>query len=91
MDRPSFSVIANLGMVPVDAGFDALEISSGITRGEAVARFPEIESYPIVTSSDAHHPDNLGQGLTLFLLAEPTLDEIRLALRGECEREYLIQ
>jgi PHP family Zn ribbon phosphoesterase len=91
VDRPSFSVIANLGMVPPDAAFDALEISSALKRDEAVAKFPGIGRFPIVTASDAHFPRDIGESPTLFLLEKMDLDEIRMAFQGRGEREYLIQ
>jgi PHP family Zn ribbon phosphoesterase len=91
IDRPSFSVIANLGMVPPGAQFDALEISASLTRDDAVARFPFIASFPLVTASDAHFPQEIGSSPTLFLLEKMDLDEMRMALQGRGEREYLIQ
>ena len=90
VDRPSFSVLSNLGFIPRDAGLDALEISSAITREEAERRFPEIGSFPVITGSDAHHPDMIGDAMTLFLLREIKLKELRLALHGDSGREYLI-
>ncbi|MFA6449352.1 MAG: PHP domain-containing protein [bacterium] len=91
VDRPSYSVIANLGMVPEDAELDALEISAALTREPAISKFPGIERFPIVTGSDAHSPDRIGEAPTLFLLKSAELGEMRMALRGECGREYLIQ
>ena len=91
IDRPSFSVIANLGMVPPGAPFDALEISPSLKRDEAVAKFPFIGRFPVVTASDAHFPRDIGGSPTLFLLEKMDLDEIRMALQGRGEREYLIQ
>jgi PHP family Zn ribbon phosphoesterase len=91
VDRPFFSVIANLGMVPPGAGFDALEISAALRRAEAVAKFPGIGRFPIVTASDAHLPRDIGGSPTLFLMEKMDIDEIRMALQGRGEREYLIQ
>jgi PHP family Zn ribbon phosphoesterase len=91
IDRPSFSVIANLGMVPPGAQFDALEISASLTRDGAVAKFPFIERFPLVTASDAHIPQEIGSSPTLFLLEKMDLDEVRMALQGRGGREYLIQ
>lgn len=91
VDRPSFSVIANLGIVPTDAGFDALEISSALNRDEAVAKFPFIGRFPLVTASDAHFPGDIGRSPTLFLLEKMDLEEIRMAFQGRGGREYLIQ
>lgn len=91
VDRPSFSVIANLGMVPQDAKFDALEISAAVHRAEAVANFPSIGRFPLITASDAHFPQDIGGSPTLFLLERMDIDEILLAFQGRGEREYLIQ
>ncbi len=91
IDRPCFSVIANLGMVPPDAQFDALEISASLTRDDAVARFPFVAGFPLVTASDAHLPQEIGGSPTLFLLEKMDLDEMRMALQGRGGREYLIQ
>jgi PHP family Zn ribbon phosphoesterase len=91
VDRPSFSVIANLGMVPPDARFDALEISASLTRDEAVAKFPSIEGFPLITGSDAHYAQDIGGSPTLFLLEKMSIDEMRMAFQGRGGREYLIQ
>jgi len=91
VDRPSFSVIANLGMMPPGAQFDAVEISASLTRNEALARFPSIEGFPIITASDAHFTQDIGSNPTLFLLEKMDLEDIRMAFQGQGGREYLIQ
>lgn len=91
VDRSFFSVISNLGMPPAGAEFDALEISALLRRDEAVAKFPFIDGFPIVTSSDAHIPRDIGGSPTLFLLEKMDIDEIRMAFQGRGGREYLIQ
>ena len=91
VDRPSFSVIANLGMVPPGTQFDAVEISATLTKDEAIARFPSLEGFPVITASDAHFPQAIGSNPTLFLLEKMDLEDIRLAFQGRGGREYLIQ
>ena len=91
VDRPSFSIIANLGMVPPGAELDAVEISSMLTKNEAIARFPSIEGFPVVAGSDAHLPQAIGSNPTLFLLEKMDLEDIRLAFQERGGREYLIQ
>jgi len=83
IDRPSFSVISQLGFVPDHVPFDALEISArlGISKGRE--KFPELREYPFITSSDAHYLKDMAQATTLMFLENPTLDEIRMALRQE--------
>jgi len=91
VDRPSYSLIANLGFVPPELELDALEISAATTRDAAVAQFPGISGYPLVCGSDAHNPDLVGAGLTLLLMRDASLGEIAGALRGAGGRESLIQ
>lgn len=83
IDRQSFSIIGQLGFVPPDVPFDALEISwrLGIAKGRE--RFPELSRYPFVTSSDAHFIRDIAQACTIMYLEEPSLGEIRKALRKE--------
>lgn len=82
VDRPSFSVTSQLGMLPADIVFDALEISAA---GRAAGRDGDFAQagLPLVTFSDAHCVENIGQVRTLFYMAAPTFDEIALCLRGE--------
>ncbi|MBQ4518478.1 MAG: PHP domain-containing protein [Clostridia bacterium] len=55
VDKQSYSIISNLGMVPEDLGFKTVEISKNTTKEEALSRFPYLESYRLITDSDAHY------------------------------------
>jgi 3',5'-nucleoside bisphosphate phosphatase len=89
IDRPGFSVIGQLGFVPPNVPFDALEISwrLGIKGGRE--KYPELSGYPFLTSSDAHFIDDLGKACTPMMLEEPSLSEIRMALKGEGGRRIV--
>jgi len=81
MDRRSFSVPGQLGFLPPDVRFDALEVSAaGVARG----RQAEFTAYglPLVSSSDGHFLEDIGSGFTVLEVREPVWDEIALALRG---------
>ncbi len=90
IDRPSFSVISQLGFVPRHVPFDALEISARLPLTQARSRFPELESYPFVTSSDAHFIRDLGAASTKMHLHGASLGEIRKALHRE-EGRYVLE
>lgn len=81
IDRPSFSVLSQLGFVPEHVPFDALEISARLTLAEARNRFPELAGYTFITSSDAHFIKDLGATCTRMSLKEPGFNEMRLALQ----------
>jgi len=88
IDRESFSIIGQLGFIPENLELDAVEISPNITIEEAMKRFKN--KYPIICSSDAHYPDDIGKGFTSFLLNDGTVAEIKKALKNE-EGRKLIQ
>lgn len=74
IDRPSYSVISQLGFIPADLGLDGVEVCS-----EEVPDIPE--NLTVVRSSDAHRPEEIGSRYTRFLLEKPTVAEIGMALR----------
>jgi hypothetical protein len=87
IDRESFSIFGQLGFIPDNLGLDALEISPNITFAEAKKRYPQ--NYPIISSSDAHYPSDIGKSFTSFLLKDGTLTEIKKALKNEDGRKIL--
>ncbi|MGB7055025.1 MAG: PHP domain-containing protein [bacterium] len=82
VDREAYSIISQLGFVPEDLELDALEISSSLTMAEARGKFPEIEKYALVSSSDAHYLDDIGKTATQLMIEKPTLEELRKAFRN---------
>lgn len=64
INRPSFSLLSQLGMVPDDLTADALEWVPGCTGGQYGSDGPEQLSLPVVYSSDAHNPEDIGSRFT---------------------------
>ena len=90
VDKEMFSVISQLGFIPENTAFDALELSpnyrfrmSGQEPGGA-----EYKRYgfPHVSFSDAHYLEDIGRSYTYFVMEEPNIEEMRKALRGIGER-----
>ena len=84
VDRPSFSVISQLGFIPEGLQLDALEISDrnriDIFKGM---------SLPLVTSSDAHCLNHIGKNYTNFTMECVNLEEIRRSLLGQEGRKVV--
>jgi PHP family Zn ribbon phosphoesterase len=72
--------------VPPDVPFDALEISYRLGIAKGREKYPELSRYAFVTSSDAHFIRDIAQACTTMFLEEPSLKEIRKALRREVGR-----
>ncbi len=87
-DRGSFSVLSQLGFIPPGLAFDALEVFTPAGAGPPFPG-PPPSGFPLVRFSDAHRPEEIGAPRTDFLLASPTLEEIRKALAGAGGRRVL--
>lgn len=81
IDRQSFGVLGQLGFIPPDAEFDALEVSALTGIKKARGLYPELDSYTLITSSDAHFVSDIGTSPASFMIESPSLSEIRLALK----------
>jgi hypothetical protein len=81
IDREAFGLIGQLGFVP-DVALDALEVSPRMTVAEARAKFGLGAEYAMIRSSDAHRIEEIAKVVTVFEMASPTVQEIRLALQG---------
>jgi PHP family Zn ribbon phosphoesterase len=89
VDRPSYSLIGQLGFIPEDLHLDAVEVSYRVPLDKALTAVPGIKDYPCVTASDAHFLRDIGKVWTEFILAAPTLEEIQMALTGTEGRRIL--
>ncbi len=84
VDRPSFSVLSQLGVFPSDVAFDAIEVSGGgLAQGDSQPQrrdgYPQV---PIVASSDAHRLEEIGGVCTVVRMQEASFSELVLAIKG---------
>lgn len=81
VDSPTFSIISQLGYVPEDLPFDALEIRD-------VKKVPDVlplimrRNMPFVTFSDAHYLQDIGKRRTILEFDRPKCKEMSLALQS---------
>lgn len=78
INRPSFSIESQLGFLP-PGSYDAIEVLPGSVR-EYRRRYPEL---PVITSSDAHCPLQIGTAPTYLSLKNTDIESIRMALLQE--------
>ena len=81
VDRPSFSVMSQLGLFPTDAAFDAIEISTAGLENGRDAEFAPL-GLPMVTSSDSHFLSEIGASRTFVNMEMAGFCELALALQG---------
>lgn len=83
IDRISNGIIGQLGFIPPDLNFDALELSKFTTLEEFINDYPQPKDYTYIQSSDAHYVNDIGAVYTRFYLNEPSFSEIRKALNSQ--------
>lgn len=85
IDKRHNSLLSQLGFLPADLRFDALEISSGCDykafMGSYGPLFPRDITF--VRSSDAHYPEDFGRAETFFHIPHRSFAEVKKALRRE--------
>jgi len=79
VDRQRFSLIGQLGFIPIGLKLDAVEVSNPSSVRQEYG-------YPVVTSSDAHFLEDIGKNSTCFMIEDASLQEISKALRCELGR-----
>ena len=81
VDRRSFSVPSQLGFIPPEAGFQALEVSAYGVRAGRIPAFAGL-GFTLTTGSDAHAPELVGEGFVILDVEKPCYRELALALAG---------
>jgi predicted metal-dependent phosphoesterase TrpH len=89
VDRKMFSLVGQLGFVPIGLPLDGLEITGGIEYREAWRKFDRHGYYELIRGSDAHFPNDIGSAPFGFLGERPTVEELRSALHGKEGRRIL--
>jgi hypothetical protein len=85
VDRPMYSIIANLGFIPPDLAIPGAEISHLLGSKEARSRFPQLARYGLIADGDAHRLNEICRRTTLKM-AHRTTAELALALAGVGDR-----
>lgn len=85
VDRPMYSIIANLGFIPADLDIPGVEISHLLGAKEARARFSQLARYGLIANSDAHRLNEI-QRRTTLKMAHRSVAELALALASAGDR-----
>lgn len=90
IDRPSYSIVGQLGFIEPDFGFAAAEISAAGWRACKQSKLQRVAGYlPFVTDSDAHNIMDFVQGpKNLITVEDLTVAELKLALTNSSGRSW---
>ena len=70
IDRSSYSVISNLGIITDEMNFAAVEMTENADQDEYRAKYPIIMDMPVFVSSDAHYLENMREAKHTIDIAE---------------------
>lgn len=87
INRTANGLLFILGFVPQDLSVDVLEISKHISPTEARQKYPQIRGYSLIQDGDAHYLEDI-LGFNVFTLRQPSIAEIRLAVRQQEGRNH---
>lgn len=81
IDKPCFSVLSQLGFIPEDVHYDALEISRHVRYTDFIRQYPQLQTAAFIQSSDAHYLQEIGAVYTLLDMEDFTFEAFRESLR----------
>jgi PHP family Zn ribbon phosphoesterase len=90
VDRPSFSLLANLGLIPETLSGQALEVTPYFDRQRGFQQWPQLEDQCLIVNGDAHRLSEI-QNRTWFKLAHPVIDEMTMAFKGQQGRQVMVE
>lgn len=91
IDRYYNGLFSQLGFIPEGFVADAYELSKNANIEDWMQNGKIPKGATIIRSSDAHHPEQIGQAFTTFEMNEPTFSELLLALQHSNGRRTLRQ
>ncbi len=90
IDRLKYSLVSQLGFIPKDLNYDALEISKDTSIDKARKDFSYIKNARFIKSSDAHMLDQIGTSNTFLKMDNLSWNELRMAILGIDDREIIL-
>ena len=90
VDRPSFSLLSNLGWVPESLKVQALEVTPRFVPRIGFQKWPQLKAWCLIVNGDAHRLQEM-RNRTLFKMDAPVIREIDLALKGEQGRRVVVE
>lgn len=90
VDRPSFSLLSNLGLIPENLPVKALEVTPYFDQTKDLPKWPQLKDRCLIVNGDAHRLREI-QNRTLFLMAHPAIEEVLLAFAGQQGRQVSVE
>lgn len=90
VDRGSYSIISQLGFIPENLRIDGVEFSKMISKNDFITKFPGLDRYTLITSSDAHRLQDMVYQKTFFHIESLNYAEVVMAFKGLEGRKVVV-
>jgi PHP family Zn ribbon phosphoesterase len=87
--RRQNGIIHQLGILPENLNYDALELTPGSYSDENLKKIKMTEKRPWIFDSDAHFIDQIGKFSTRLMMKSPEFSELKLALKNSEGRSVI--
>ncbi len=88
VDRQMNGIYAQIGFIPDDLKIDAFEVSATVKLSDLLEKRKELNNKVLITNSDAHYTNQIGQACTEYYMNEPTFSEWVKTLNSEGNRKF---
>ena len=89
INRPSYSILSQLGFINPDLKVEALELSKSISKDDFIKQNSYLKDYTFIKSSDAHYINDIGTTYSNLVLKERSFNEIKMALKSNKGRHII--
>ncbi len=83
VERPSFSLISQLGFIDPSLPLDAIEFNDAARYEKLVAAHTYLKHYTVYRASDAHYPEQIGTKYSLLKAGALDFQHLAMAFRRE--------
>ena len=90
IDRPSYSIISQLGFIPTGLLIDGIEISANCHVQSVIPLLGTQSAMSLIRNSDSHYVEDIGKAYSIFEMKNRTFNEVKLALQGMLGRKITI-
>ncbi|NOU18983.1 MAG: PHP domain-containing protein [Bacteroidales bacterium] len=90
IDRPKYSIMSQLGFIPKDLKYDALEISKNTSMDTIFKNYSYIKNARFIKSSDAHTLNQIGTSKMFLRMNNLSWNEFKMAILGIEGREIIL-
>ncbi len=90
INRTRYSVVSQLGFIPPDLNYDALELSSHTTIEDYKEKNAYLKDAVFIQNSDSHMMETIGTVFSNFKMLSRSFQEIKKALKSEDGRYVIV-